>query len=246
MTTMTPQLTRRKYRMAIDQFSGLLSFFRWWILAIVIVVILAATITGQFITLDSSWWGNLLSGARFAVAIMAGVMVYEYIATATVTGVTRREFGIAQLWCNILLAMALAVLATVGLVIEHLIFSAAGWTHPSPTLESDAGMNNIGEVLGSASLYFVAFPFVVMVGFIIGCSFYRNGILGSVLIIPVLFIAITLQGTQFDNSIVFFGLFNVPPISLPLVVASSIVFTVLFAWLAVIFISNSDIRNSDE
>lgn len=241
-TTDMSQLSRRKYRLGFDYYGGLLHYFRWWILAVVAALVIVGVIVAQFIALDTSWWGNLMNGVKIAVAVMAGITIYESVPAFVAVGLTRREFAVANLTCYGLIGLTVAFAGSVGLVIEHFIFSAMGWVHPSPTFRGDEEMANIGEVLAASSVYYISFPTAAMAGLAIGAALYRNGFLGAIVFLPIIVTVLAIDGAMYDNSIQIFGfldIYDAPPI---VGVIGSVIIAPCLAWLSFMWIKDSNLH----
>lgn len=240
--TESPHLERRKYRLGIEYYGGLLHYFRWWILAIVLALAIAGTVVAQFTDLDTSWWGNLMNGIKIAVGVMAGITIYESMPSFISAGITRKEFAVSNLVCYGLVGTTVAMAGAIGLVIEHLIFSALGWFHPSPTFREGEAMSNIGEVLAASSVYFISFPTVAVAGLAIGSAFYRNGLLGSVVLLPILVTVLAVDGAMYDNSIQIFGFLDIYDASPIVGVIGSFVFAPILAWLSFMWIKDANLH----
>ncbi|MGB3444583.1 MAG: hypothetical protein WBA97_38070 [Actinophytocola sp.] len=129
---------------------------------------------------DRSIWHYIAAQVPRWFALSLGVdAITTYLRVNLAHGRTRRDF-LRQLWPYTAgLAVALAVMVTIGYQLERGAFEILGWEHRMayPALYGDTG-----NVLGLLGVYSVMFLLWALAGAMIAAGFTRNVLLGVVTI----------------------------------------------------------------
>ncbi|MFI5844904.1 hypothetical protein ACIA8K_34905 [Catenuloplanes sp. NPDC051500] len=152
----------------------------WAIMTIVYLGVTGAI--AVFDTVEQSMWHNIAGPPPRYWLLSMGIVTVVQARTYVALGVTRRQLGEAYLVLYTLMALLFATVYAVGFAPEHAAYAAGGLLDRLAEPYPIAGPGDVIRIFTGAILANLAH---LVAGALIGIGFYRYGVWGGLLIIPV-------------------------------------------------------------
>ncbi|MFD1504218.1 hypothetical protein FE374_06070 [Georgenia yuyongxinii] len=164
----------------------------WITMAVVGAVVI--TLLNRFAAVELSIFQFSRHGALWTGFALAIILVTGTLAVHVANGLTRRAFFRATVAMAVVVGVAYAVLAAVGLQIEGAVYQANGWSH-SAGLDDGSFDPGAGFVTTFPAL---ALSFVAgqLSGLLVGMGYYRLGGWWGTLALPLTLAPIYLVGSR--------------------------------------------------
>jgi hypothetical protein len=181
----------------------LIHFYRagvlWWAAVIAVGFLLIGTGIEVWGTPDRSIWAYADEPIRWVVLVMGLLVAPSLFRVMVAHGVTRRSFAIGSGLAIGLFALAVALYAVAGFLVERALYAAAGT--PANVVES-----HLFDSTGQVHLVFAEYGLIsaayLVTGWLIGVAFQRYWLLGVVLLPVAMLPAVlvdSLLGTRPDG-----------------------------------------------
>ncbi|MCG5213661.1 hypothetical protein [Streptosporangium sp. KLBMP 9127] len=161
-------------------------------LALLVVIACIALGIGTWGDLTSSVWEKAMQFPRWYALFVGVYLIRMFLPVYIAHGRTRRAFAGQAALFLLVFAPVLAVLMTLGYVLEGWLYGVGGWPHALSDEHLFAATGDLPLVFVEHWAHFMVW---LAAGALLGAAFYRLGA-GGVLLIPVaVALAVPLQST---------------------------------------------------
>lgn len=178
------KLPNRRYALGLGIAWEAHKFFKWAIVAVVVLVVALPLFISQFRSIEISTWAFAVHSGKFFTAIVAATFLYSLFPVFLAQGLTRREFATSMGLFGVVWSLILAAIAMAGFLAEYAWYSLFGWNQ---AIDQADGL--VIDSVGSALAYGAPFPLDYLLyfaaGALIGAATYRwDG--GWLIVIPLI------------------------------------------------------------
>lgn len=184
------RLPTRRYTIGLGIGWEALRYFRYWIIAAVLVSFLGPLALSRNMAIDLSTWFFTANVGKWFTAFVGGGFVFALVPSTIAAGLTRRELAVAMgvfgaAWSALIGAVVFAAFSA-----ERWYYGAMDWSHGVTMNGVTETIGSWGETLAFAGVYPLLYLAYFAAGIVIGAASYRwegSGWLVLVPILPVLF-----------------------------------------------------------
>ncbi|WP_030156686.1 hypothetical protein [Glycomyces sp. NRRL B-16210] len=193
------QLPRRRYSLGLGLSWEVLRYFKYWIIAVLILSFLGPLALSRYTDIDLSAWFYTANVAKWFSAFVGGGFVYVLVPSLIAAGVTRRELAVSLGVFGTVWSAGIGAAAIGGLLTERFYYGAMGWTQAVELNEATAPIGTWGETLGFAAVYPLLYLAYFTAGTVIGVASYRWDGTGWLLVVPILPVLFSLDNALYNT-----------------------------------------------
>jgi hypothetical protein len=192
-------LLNRRYAFGVGIAGEALKYFRYWIIAAVLVAFLGPLALSRYSEIDLSTWYYTANVAKWFTAFVAGGFIFTLVPNMVAAGMTRRELNVATGIFGLLWSAAIGALVIAGLLIERAYYGAMDWSQGVDAEGAVAPIGSWGETAAFAAVYPLMYLVYFAAGTVIGAAAYRWENTGWLLLIPILPVVFSLDNAAYDT-----------------------------------------------
>jgi hypothetical protein len=192
-------LSTRRYTLGAGLTAEGTKYFKYWILAAVLVSFLGPLALSRYNDIDLSTWYYTGNVAKWFTAFVGGGFVHALVPSMIAAGVTRRELSIGIGVMGLLWSALLGVFVIAGLLIERAYYDAMGWSQGIDANGTVAAIGTWGETAAFAAVYPLMYLVYFAAGAVIGAAAYRWEGTGWLLLFPILPVVFSLDNAVYDT-----------------------------------------------
>ncbi|GAA2262428.1 hypothetical protein GCM10009853_014440 [Glycomyces scopariae] len=207
------RLPTRRYALGAGFALEGLKYFRYWLIAAVILSVALPLFIAQFNDIRLSAWFYAANVGKWFTAFVGGGFVYSLVPNMIAAGLTRRELAVSMGVFGLLWSALLGAIAFAGLVAERYLYGALDWSHGIDAHDVIAPIGSLGDTVALGASYPLLYLVYFAAGTVIGAASYRWEASGWLLLVPIVPIVFSLDNGLFDTEPVgpgwagFLGLF---------------------------------------
>ncbi|GAB3227964.1 hypothetical protein GCM10027447_19570 [Glycomyces halotolerans] len=167
-------LSNRRYHLGGAIWAESLKYFAGWIIAAVVLALLAPIVISQFRSIEISAWYIVANVGKVFTAIIAGGFLFTLLPITVANGLTRREFATSMGLFGLLWSASLGVIATGFLLAEHAVYGLFAWPQALQGDQSDVVLASVGDVLNFSATYPLSYAVYFTGGALVGAAIYRS------------------------------------------------------------------------
>lgn len=192
-------LPSRQYAFGVGIAGEGLKYFKYWIIAAVLVSFLGPFALSFNTDIDLSTWFYTANVAKWFTAFVAGGFVFTLVPNMIAAGMTRRELAVSMGVFGALWSLAIGAAVFAGLLAERAYYDAMGW---SQGIDADGAVTTIGS-WGDTAAFAAVYPLMYLAyfaaGTVIGVASYRWENSGWLLLIPILPVVFSLDNALYNT-----------------------------------------------
>lgn len=192
-------LPNRRFALGAGITVEAVKYFRYWILAAVVLAFLGPLALSQYRDIDLSTWYYTANIAKWFTAFVAGGFLFALVPCMIAAGMTRRELSVAIGVFGLLWSAAVGALVFAGILVERAYYDALGWSHG---IDAEGAINPIGtwdETAAFAAVYPLMYLVYFAAGAVIGAAAYRWENAGWLILVPILPVVFSLDNAAYDT-----------------------------------------------
>ncbi|MCC3764411.1 hypothetical protein K3N28_15195 [Glycomyces sp. TRM65418] len=193
------QLPTRKYGLGFALSGEALKYFKYWILAAVLLSFLGPLVLSRSSDIDLSTWFYTANVAKWFTAFIGGGFIASLVPTMIAAGLTRRELSVAHGVFGLLWSAAIGVLVIAGLLVERAYYDAMGWAQGVQGDDSVIAIGSWGETAAFASVYPLMYLVYFAAGVVVGAASYRWEGTGWLILVPILPVVFSLDNAVYNT-----------------------------------------------
>lgn len=192
-------LPTRRYTLGIGLTWEGIKYFRYWIIAAVLISFLGPLALSRYTDIELSTWFYTANVAKWFTAFVGGGFVYTLVPNMIAVGLTRRELSVSMGVFGALWALALGATSFAGIVVERYYYDAMGWSQGIDADDVIAPIGSLGDTLSFAAVYPLIYLVYFAAGCVIGAASYRWESSGWLLLVPILPIVFSLDNALYNT-----------------------------------------------
>lgn len=193
------KLPSRRYVLGAGMSWEGLKYFRYWIIAAVLISFLGPLAISRYSDIDISTWFYTGNVAKGFTAFVGGGFVYTLVPTMIAASMTRRELSVSMGVFGVLWSAMLGVVVIGGLLAERAFYGAMDWTQGIQIDDTVTAFDSWGETLAFTAGYPLVFLVYFTAGTLIGALAYRWENVGWLLAFVILPVVFTLDGALYGT-----------------------------------------------
>jgi hypothetical protein len=192
-------LPGRRYAFGVGITGEGLKYFKYWIVAAVLVSFLGPLAISRYNDIDLSTWFYTANVAKWFTAFVGGGFVFTLVPNMVAAGMTRRELAVSMGVFGALWSTALGALVFAGLLVERVYYDAMGWSQGIDANGAIAAIGSWGDTAAFGTVYPLMYFVYFAAGTVIGVASYRWESAGWLLLIPILPVVFSLDNALYDT-----------------------------------------------
>jgi hypothetical protein len=192
-------LANRRYAYGAGITGEGLKYFKYWIIAAVLIAFLGPLALSRYTDIGLSTWYYTGNIAKWFTAFVAGGFVHALVPGLVAAGMTRRELSVSMGVFGLLWSAALGVLVMAGHLAERAYYDAMGWSQGIDANGTIAPIGTWGETAAFAAVYPLMYLVYFAAGTVIGAAAYRWENAGWLLLFPILPVVFSLDNAVYDT-----------------------------------------------
>jgi hypothetical protein len=192
-------LPNRQFALGLGIAGEGLKYFKYWIVAAVVLAFLGPLALSQTTEIDLSTWFYTANIGKWFTAFVAGGFLYALVPNMIAAGLTRRELSVAMGLFGLLWSVALGALVFAGLLAERAFYDAMGWTQGVQTGDTVTALGSWSDTAVFAAVYPLMYLAYFAAGAVIGAAAYRWEGSGWLLLVPILPVVFSLDNALYDT-----------------------------------------------
>ncbi|MFG3341399.1 hypothetical protein [Glycomyces sp. NPDC048151] len=176
-----------------------LKYFKYWIIAAVIIAFLGPLALSRYNDIDLSTWFYTANVAKWFTAFVSGGFLFTLVPNMIAAGMTRRELSVSMGVFGVLWSAAIGAIVVAGLLAERVYYDAMGWTQGVDANDTVTAIGSWGETAAFAALYPLMYLVYFAAGAVIGAASYRWENTGWLLLVPILPVVFSLDNAVADT-----------------------------------------------
>ncbi|MDN3239208.1 hypothetical protein [Glycomyces tritici] len=192
-------LPNRRFALGVGIAGEGLKYFKYWIVAAVVLAFLGPLALSQYTEIELSTWFYTANIGKWFTAFVAGGFLYALVPNMIATGMTRRELAVAMGVFGLLWSVAIGALVFAGLLVERAYYDGMGWTQGIQAGDTTTALGSWGDTVAFAAVYPLMYLAYFAAGAVIGAASYRWEGSGWLLLVPVLPVVFSLDNALYDT-----------------------------------------------
>lgn len=192
-------LANRRYLLGAALSGEGLKYFKYWIIASILIPFLGPLLLSQYAEIDLSTWVYAANIGKWFTAFVGGGFVFTLVPNMIAAGMTRRELSVAVGVFGLVWSAVLGATVFAGLLAERAYYDAMGW---SQGIDADGSVSAIGswsETAAFAAVYPLLYLAYFAAGAVIGAAAYRWESTGWLLLVPILPVVFSLDNALYNT-----------------------------------------------
>lgn len=195
----TLRLTTRRYALGVAIAGEGLKYFKYWIVAAVLVSFLGPLAISRFNDIELSTWVYTANVGKWFTAFVGGGFVYTLVPNMIAAGMTRRELAVSMGVLGALWSAGIGALGFAGLLVERVYYDAMGWSQGYQANDAVTAMGSLNDTAAFGAVYPLMYLAYFAAGTVIGAASYRWESSGWMLLIPILPVVFSLDNALYDT-----------------------------------------------
>ena len=192
-------LPNRQYAFGVGITWEGLKYFKYWIIAAVLIAFLGPLALSRYNDIDLSTWFYTANVAKWFTAFVGGGFLFTLVPNMVAAGMTRRELSVSLGVFGLLWSAVLGALVFAGLLVERAYYDAMGWSQGVDANGSVAAIGSWGETAAFAAVYPLMYLAYFAAGAVIGAASYRWENTGWLLLVPILPVVFSLDNAVYNT-----------------------------------------------
>lgn len=197
--TAASALAKRRYGLGLGLTGEGLKYFKYWIIAAVLVSFLGPLAISRYNDIDLSTWFYTANVAKWFTAFVGGGFVFTLVPNMIAAGMTRRELAVSMGVFGALWSVALGALVFAGLLVERAYYDAMDWSQGIDANGVVTAIGSWGDTAAFAAVYPLMYLVYFAAGTVIGAASYRWESTGWLLLIPILPVVFSLDNALYNT-----------------------------------------------
>lgn len=192
-------LPNRRFALGASLAVEAVKYFKYWILAAVVIAFLGPLALSQYRDIDLSTWYYTANIGKWFTAFVAGGFLFTLVPNMIAAGMTRRELSVAMGVFGLLWSAALGALVFAGILAERAYYEAMGWSQGIDAEGAISAIGTWGETAAFAAVYPLMYLAYFAAGAVIGAAAYRWENSGWLILVPILPVVFSLDNAVYDT-----------------------------------------------
>jgi hypothetical protein len=192
-------LPNRRFALGLGIAGEGLKYFRYWIIAAVVLAFLGPLALSQYTEIELSTWFYTANIGKWFTAFVAGGFLYALVPNMIATGMTRRELSVSMGVFGLLWSVAIGALVFAGLLAERAFYDAMGWSQGIERNDTITTLGSWGDTAAFAAVYPLMYLAYFAAGAAIGAAAYRWEGSGWLILVPVLPVVFSLDNALYNT-----------------------------------------------
>jgi hypothetical protein len=193
------KLPTRRYALGLSLPWEAAKYFKYWIVAAVLISFLGPLALSRYTDIDLSTWIYTANIAKWFTAFLGGGFLVALVPGMIAVGLTRRELSAAMGVFAALWSLALGALAFAAVAAERFYYDVMGWSQGIDANDVIAPIGTWGETLAFAAAYPLVFLLYFAAGALVGAASYRWENSGWLVLLPLIPLVFSLDNGLYDT-----------------------------------------------